>query len=369
MFASVSVEIVKSLVCKRISHSVSKSKVRRFSSLLVKKTCEPQSLYCCSEKCFPTLKCHAISNVSGFHGCSHRGPTVLGNLEKTGMAQACSYQTKSKDFNKEDDDNSEIDNKGRNLLDDLEFQSILKDFAQDFGVNEETHLVLEEIKRQHHGPVDREKPLGKASSADSELEFRNDSQVRTTKCSSVSNDKLQEFNVSSVHSEETEDDSEEFFHIDQELKERTDYDDKRGKEGVYDIDDLVTVLRKENLHDICVIQVPVSFHYADYLVLATAKSPRQCHAVMEFIIKLYKKKKNKKDPFVKCEGKTVATWKVLDMGNIVLHLFLEDTRSFYDIESLWLLDKMYDDARSVKKDPDLDMMQQHMNFLNSLNPQ
>lgn len=371
MFKSTSIEIVKLLGCKRISHSFSKNDVQNFS-FDVKKTCESQFLYCHSKKCLLKLKWHAVFSTSKLHGLPHCGPTVLANSQKICTSRVCNYQTKSMDFNKEDDDNSETENKGRNVLDDLEFHSILKDFAKDFGVGEENRPFLEEIKQQNPSPCDdncAEKP-GKTCT-NNELDFSSGTEVRTNKCSPFSSNEFHELNDSpSVHHfEKSEEDNEEFFHIDQELEERAEYDVKRGKGGVYDIGDLVTVLRKENLIDICVIQVPVSFHYADYLVLATAKSPRHCQAIMEFIIKLYKQKKNKGDPFVKCEGKTNTTWKALDMGNIVLHIFLEATRKFYDIEPLWLLDKKFDDVGSLKSDPHLDMMQKHMDFLNSLSTQ
>ncbi|MCD5415840.1 ribosome silencing factor [Candidatus Bipolaricaulota bacterium] len=35
------------------------------------------------------------------------------------------------------------------------------------------------------------------------------------------------------------------------------------------------------------------------------------------------------------EGLTERRWIVLDYGEIVIHIFLHETRAFYDIESLW----------------------------------
>lgn len=34
-------------------------------------------------------------------------------------------------------------------------------------------------------------------------------------------------------------------------------------------------------------------------------------------------------------------WKVLDMGNIVLHIFDQQTREKYDLETLWTVGKYY----------------------------
>lgn len=38
---------------------------------------------------------------------------------------------------------------------------------------------------------------------------------------------------------------------------------------------------------------------------------------------------------VHMEGYQVATWILLDYSDVVVHIFLEETREFYDIERLW----------------------------------
>lgn len=57
-------------------------------------------------------------------------------------------------------------------------------------------------------------------------------------------------------------------------------------------------------------------------------------------------------------------WKLIDLGNIVLHLFLEDAREFYDIESLWTVGEEFDD-KIQKPDIDIvsDIMSKHMDFI------
>lgn len=58
-----------------------------------------------------------------------------------------------------------------------------------------------------------------------------------------------------------------------------------GITGVFDIEELVWLLRKENLADIAVISIPKQLRYADFLVLVTAMSPRHSVAVTEYVIK------------------------------------------------------------------------------------
>lgn len=60
----------------------------------------------------------------------------------------------------------------------------------------------------------------------------------------------------------------------------------RGENGVFEMEELVEVLRDEKLTDIAVITVPKEMVYTDYLVLATALSPRHARGVSEFLKKL-----------------------------------------------------------------------------------
>lgn len=53
-------------------------------------------------------------------------------------------------------------------------------------------------------------------------------------------------------------------------------------------------------------------------------------------------------------------------GNIVLHIFLEETRLYYDIESLWLFDSEYDSGGTQKPDPLFDSIEEQMAFFSSL---
>jgi len=142
---------------------------------------------------------------------------------------------------------------------------------------------------------------------------------------------------------------------------------ERGVEGVFDIEELVDHLRQENLRDICVIAVPQEIIYTDYLVLVTAISPRHARAVTEFMIKLHKRKKSKQDQFVVPEGKNSADWQVMDMGNIVLHIFLQETRERYDIESLWTVGPEFDEK--CKQQDDLLAAVLKHTFVGNLQPQ
>lgn len=143
---------------------------------------------------------------------------------------------------------------------------------------------------------------------------------------------------------------------------------ERGEYGVFEVEELVEVLRDEKLTDIAVIAVPEEMVYTDYLVLCTAVSPRHSRGVAEFLKKLYKRKKDKKDPTLFIEGEQCPDWKVLDMGNIVLHIFLPEAREHYDVETLWTVGSTYDDLSHSKDDPVFNMLQQQIQLLQEMKP-
>nr|WP_315851215.1 ribosome silencing factor [Adhaeretor mobilis] len=71
----------------------------------------------------------------------------------------------------------------------------------------------------------------------------------------------------------------------------------------------------------------------DYFVLATGKSRRQLHAMSEEID--HKLEDDLKDKRMGIEGYSESRWILLDYGNVVIHLFDEETREFYALEDFW----------------------------------
>jgi ribosome-associated protein len=71
----------------------------------------------------------------------------------------------------------------------------------------------------------------------------------------------------------------------------------------------------------------------DFFVLATGTSRRQLHAISEEIDDVLQKELG--DRRLGIEGYEESRWIVLDYGSVVIHLFDDETREFYDLESLW----------------------------------
>lgn len=142
---------------------------------------------------------------------------------------------------------------------------------------------------------------------------------------------------------------------------------ERGKTGVFEIDDLVDLLQRENSKDIFVAAVPQEIRYVDYICIVSGRSKRHIQALAEFVRKVYKKKCNKNDSIPRIEGKDSDQWMALDLGNIALHIFSEKTRKNYDLETLWSVGPEFDEQINKKSDV-INVFENYSQYLKDLKP-
>lgn len=89
--------------------------------------------------------------------------------------------------------------------------------------------------------------------------------------------------------------------------------DKKGEE-----------VRVLDLHGVC--------GFADYFVLATGGSDRHVRALADAALETASRRGAKP---LGIEGKTAGRWVLVDLGDIVVHVFNEDAREYFGIERLW----------------------------------
>ncbi len=82
-----------------------------------------------------------------------------------------------------------------------------------------------------------------------------------------------------------------------------------------------------------ILDVTGKVDYADFLVLMTGRSDRHVASIAQGIEEALGKKKIRP---MSTEGMSTATWILMDYGDVVVHVFQEDTRRLYDIEGLWI---------------------------------
>ncbi|MBC1230021.1 ribosome silencing factor [Listeria booriae] len=72
--------------------------------------------------------------------------------------------------------------------------------------------------------------------------------------------------------------------------------------------------------------------FADYFVICHGNSDKQVQAIAQEI----KEKAQENDVDMKrLEGFDAAKWILLDLGDVIVHVFHKDERSYYNLEKLW----------------------------------
>jgi ribosome-associated protein len=71
---------------------------------------------------------------------------------------------------------------------------------------------------------------------------------------------------------------------------------------------------------------------ADHMVIASGRSTRQVAAMAQ---KLAERIKHAGMGPVRLEGLPAADWVLIDAGDVVVHLFRPEVRSFYNLERMW----------------------------------
>jgi ribosome-associated protein len=82
-----------------------------------------------------------------------------------------------------------------------------------------------------------------------------------------------------------------------------------------------------------IIDVVGRVDYADYLVVMTGTSDRHCAAIARGVEEDLGKAGHKA---MSVEGLPQATWVLIDLFDVVVHVFSEDARGLYDISGLWI---------------------------------
>ena len=100
--------------------------------------------------------------------------------------------------------------------------------------------------------------------------------------------------------------------------------------------ELVTAsLGDDKAEDLVTIDLAGKSSIADYMVIASGRSQRQVGAMAEH---LREKLKAAGLTSVPMEGAQRCDWVLIDAGDVIVHLFRPEVRSFYNLEKMWGLD-------------------------------
>lgn len=106
--------------------------------------------------------------------------------------------------------------------------------------------------------------------------------------------------------------------------------------------EIATALEDKLGINIIILDVEALVGYASHFVIASGRSERQVQALAEHI-KTQVKVEHGVWP-LSIEGVQSGKWALVDFGDVIVHIFREDERDFYDLEGLWR------DAPRVERD-------------------
>ncbi|MCI8477759.1 MAG: ribosome silencing factor [Oscillospiraceae bacterium] len=95
---------------------------------------------------------------------------------------------------------------------------------------------------------------------------------------------------------------------------------------------LAKALDSKKGQDIEVLETAELTTLADFFVICTATSTTQVRALSDACEKVMKEAG---EPPHHIEGHPGGTWTLLDFSSVVVHVFTEEARKFYDLERLW----------------------------------
>jgi len=91
-------------------------------------------------------------------------------------------------------------------------------------------------------------------------------------------------------------------------------------------------LDDDQAQDVVSIPLAGKSSIADHIVIASGRSSRQVASMAQ---KLAERIKETLGRTVRIEGLPVADWVLIDAGDVIVHIFRPEVRSFYNLERMW----------------------------------
>lgn len=100
----------------------------------------------------------------------------------------------------------------------------------------------------------------------------------------------------------------------------------------------VKAAASKHANDIKVLDIREQSIVADYFIIMDASSSRQVNAIVD---EIEDKIQEAGSDINHIEGTKNSTWILMDLGDVIVHVFLNEEREFYNLEKLW------QDAKSI----------------------
>lgn len=112
-----------------------------------------------------------------------------------------------------------------------------------------------------------------------------------------------------------------------------------SKEGKAESDALHALIMKslddDQAQDIVSIPLAGKSNIADHMVIAEGRSTRQVASIAQKLAERVKQAGGT----ARIEGLANADWVLIDAGDVIVHMFRPEVRSFYNLERMWAVDE------------------------------
>lgn len=98
---------------------------------------------------------------------------------------------------------------------------------------------------------------------------------------------------------------------------------------------VVTALEDAKGIDICVLDVRDKTSITDYMIIVSGTSSRHIKTLANGVVL---KSKQQGIDVLGTEGDSGSEWMLVDLGDVLLHVMLPQTRSYYNLEAIWRIE-------------------------------
>jgi ribosome-associated protein len=106
--------------------------------------------------------------------------------------------------------------------------------------------------------------------------------------------------------------------------------DDQGRTALEDL--ILARLDDDKAQDVVFIDLKGKSPVADGLIVASGRSHRHVGALADHLLRLLKEEGYGR---ARVEGLPNCDWVLIDAGDVIVHLFRPEVRSFYNIEKIW----------------------------------
>lgn len=98
---------------------------------------------------------------------------------------------------------------------------------------------------------------------------------------------------------------------------------------------MIGSLDEDKAEDVVTIDLGGKSSIADAMVVASGRSSRQVGAIAEH---LTQRAKAAGVDHVRVQGQARGEWVLIDLGDVVVHVFRPEVRAFYNLEKMWAVE-------------------------------